>query len=460
MIKSLAPGSKGWIKKYFELAEKNKFPVKKRTPKNLDEQYFLHLEFVKSGIVYGYPSKLIFAKDLDDASWTVDEKLKVLLFEALILIWNRGKSPILQSKEEFLKALLKFYSNHRSKGLKRYLKFMNRGSVEMLLEKILAERMHVKPSLREWIYYHSSTNMLCFIDVVLFQDFVRNDNDSALSKYPEMVETLLTAYQLGANADGIIDDGEKNLFKYLLLSSQYDTRGRKNLLKKLSSGLEISNLRLQGNTNWLYKRYILDISVLTVFFNHDEADPKELEHLNKLIIYLNLPEQELDESIIAIESFIVKNSEKVEFLKNSHSIEKIYNGLTKKWIKVLSRNKDKLAHELKESKELVYLIKKSTLGTELTKEEKSKVKSQFLDIAKGMPALAIFMLPGGALLLPLVLKIIPDLIPSAFRDNEIEEDEIPALSTEISLELPPEQISELPSSDSKNETDKDDNSKK
>jgi hypothetical protein len=37
-----------------------------------------------------------------------------------------------------------------------------------------------------------------------------------------------------------------------------------------------------------------------------------------------------------------------------------------------------------------------------------------------MPSLAIFMLPGGAILLPLVLKIIPDLVPSAFRDNEIE----------------------------------------
>jgi len=43
-----------------------------------------------------------------------------------------------------------------------------------------------------------------------------------------------------------------------------------------------------------------------------------------------------------------------------------------------------------------------------------------MDLVKSMPALAIFLLPGGALLLPLVLKIIPDLIPSAFRDNEIE----------------------------------------
>jgi hypothetical protein len=39
-----------------------------------------------------------------------------------------------------------------------------------------------------------------------------------------------------------------------------------------------------------------------------------------------------------------------------------------------------------------------------------------------MPSLAIFMLPGGAVLLPLVLKIIPDLVPSAFRDNAIEKE--------------------------------------
>lgn len=85
----------------------------------------------------------------------------------------------------------------------------------------------------------------------------------------------------------------------------------------------------------------------------------------------------------------------------------------------MGRNKDKLALEVKQSKELVYLIRKSTTK-ELTKEEKELVKTQFKDIVRSMPSLAIFMLPGGAFLLPLVLKIIPDLIPSAFRDNEVE----------------------------------------
>ena len=88
-------------------------------------------------------------------------------------------------------------------------------------------------------------------------------------------------------------------------------------------------------------------------------------------------------------------------------------------VAILGRNKDKLAVEVKQSKELVFLIRKSTTK-ELTKEEKEAVKSQFLDVVKSMPSLAIFMLPGGAVLLPLILKIIPDLMPSAFRDNEIE----------------------------------------
>ena len=75
--------------------------------------------------------------------------------------------------------------------------------------------------------------------------------------------------------------------------------------------------------------------------------------------------------------------------------------------------------ELKESKELVSLIKKSTT-TELTKKEKELVKDQFMDILKSVPSIGIFLLPGGALLLPLILKIVPDLMPSAFKENELD----------------------------------------
>lgn len=84
------------------------------------------------------------------------------------------------------------------------------------------------------------------------------------------------------------------------------------------------------------------------------------------------------------------------------------------------KNKIRLAKELKESKELVFLIRKS-LTTTLTEDEKAKVKQQMLDICKAIPAFAVFMLPGGALLLPLLIKLIPDILPSAFRDDGEEE---------------------------------------
>lgn len=80
-------------------------------------------------------------------------------------------------------------------------------------------------------------------------------------------------------------------------------------------------------------------------------------------------------------------------------------------------NKKRLAKELKESKELVFLIKKS-FSVKLSEEEKQKIKQQTLDICKTIPAFTVFMLPGGALLLPLLIKLIPDILPSSFRENE------------------------------------------
>jgi len=58
---------------------------------------------------------------------------------------------------------------------------------------------------------------------------------------------------------------------------------------------------------------------------------------------------------------------------------------------------------------------------ELSHYEKEKVRTQSMDLMKSVPSIGIFLIPGGALWLPLVLKLIPDLLPSAFKENEVEE---------------------------------------
>ena len=83
---------------------------------------------------------------------------------------------------------------------------------------------------------------------------------------------------------------------------------------------------------------------------------------------------------------------------------------------LLNKNKTRFLKELEESREVVHLVQKSR-KTALTEAEKTKVKEQLLDICKAIPSFAVFMLPGGALLLPLLIKLIPDILPSAFRED-------------------------------------------
>ncbi|HBK71381.1 MAG TPA: hypothetical protein DDZ39_06975 [Flavobacteriaceae bacterium] len=86
---------------------------------------------------------------------------------------------------------------------------------------------------------------------------------------------------------------------------------------------------------------------------------------------------------------------------------------------LIRKNRKRLNQELIESKELMLLLTKST-HTKLTEGEKEKIKEQLLDILKGIPAFTIFMLPGGVLLLPLFIKLIPGILPSSFKNDEEE----------------------------------------
>jgi hypothetical protein len=75
-----------------------------------------------------------------------------------------------------------------------------------------------------------------------------------------------------------------------------------------------------------------------------------------------------------------------------------------------------LMKELSQSGELMVLLAHST-HRDLDEKEKKKVKKQLLDICKTIPSLTIFLLPGGSLLLPILIKFIPKLLPSAFNEN-------------------------------------------
>jgi hypothetical protein len=233
-----------------------------------------------------------------------------------------------------------------------------------------------------------------------------------------MAMNTLTAISLACMSDGVIDSNEKNLFSVFLASANLSDLQRDIAEARFQKGADFTDFTEQVKSNELLKLFLVDLASFVIFSNYDQTKG-EISFLQILSEHIGVSDNQLNVGLTLTEQFLLNNQKDIPFLKSSSSVEKVYSSLSKRWIRILGRNKDKLATEIKQSKELVFLIRKSTI-TELTKEEKEAVKLQFMDIVKSMPSLAIFLLPGGAFLLPLVLKVIPDLIPSAFRDNEVE----------------------------------------
>jgi hypothetical protein len=417
----VSPGSKGWINKYFDLIEKEHFSLKLNCPPDMELDHFLHLTFTHSGIVFGYPSELIFATNLDDSKWTTEEKLKLLLFESHLFVYKTIKGIEEVDKSAFIESMLTFYGKHNSYSITKIFTFFLKESNEEKLENIFTKRVGIKTNILDtnlWLNY--LTNVFVYLDVILFVDYLKQEENGSFSNYSDLAMDALTAISMSAFSSGYVEEQEKALFKIFLASASLPEEKKEKALNQFKGGTYYSDFSENIHKKWLFKRFLLDISALTVLSNQKVVSAEKL-FLLELCEFLQISRTELEETRVMVGSFVLNNNQKVSFLKSSSSYEKMFSSLSRRWIKVLGRNKDKLATELKQSKELIQLIKKSTTQ-ELSKEEKEVVKTQFLDIVKSMPSLAIFMLPGGALLLPLVLKIIPDLVPSAFRENEIDKE--------------------------------------
>ena len=182
----------------------------------------------------------------------------------------------------------------------------------------------------------------------------------------------------------------------------------------------ISHAEAIANLTSKYEKwYLFDIACMSTW-SDKIIDEKEQLFLHNIGNELNLNKSTIVRSIGSVNSFYTKHKDNIDLLSSRNIVENFYDNSSKMVSKLISRNKKRLKKELVQSKELVKLIGQSTIR-DLSKEEQKQLQEQLIDVIKSIPSLAIFMLPGGALLLPLFIKFIPKLLPSAFDDNRIDE---------------------------------------
>jgi hypothetical protein len=150
-------------------------------------------------------------------------------------------------------------------------------------------------------------------------------------------------------------------------------------------------------------------------------EKNEAYFLYKLAELIEVPDDFVTESISKTDEFIAKYKKEIPYFNYSNPVKHFYDQTTQTVVKLITRNKNRLVKEILESKELMVLLAYST-RRDLDEKEKKKVRKQLLDICKTVPSLAIFLLPGGSLLLPIFIKFIPTLLPSSFNENLQEEE--------------------------------------
>jgi hypothetical protein len=73
--------------------------------------------------------------------------------------------------------------------------------------------------------------------------------------------------------------------------------------------------------------------------------------------------------------------------------------------KILLQYKGKILAEIESARDLMALLMKGTKG-KWTEVELHKIKTHFVTLGKKVPILMVFMLPGGTILLPMLIEVL------------------------------------------------------
>ena len=383
------PSGRGWITKLLKLIQSDH-------PKGFDSLETLYLKLKDVGFLYGSNvATLNCVKDNSD--YTKEERCKINLLIAFYAAHTNTETI-----ETFENSLIDFY-----KEINFYESSLINDLLGENLESILHKRIHIDNNILTKNFSFFVTNALLFMDVIAYQFYLSNKTETLnyLKKCENSIQTLVIS---ALNSKSKKTSYDHSLIKLLDSSLRYNdstSQNYKTIISSVGSELEAY--------------YYLDLACMSTWTDL-KFELKESNFLNKLGKDLNISEAIIDKSINAVQLFYSTHKNKMALLSSKNIVQSFYDNSSLIVSKLISRNSKRLYKELKESKDLVMLLSQSTVR-DLNEEEQKQMQEQLLDLLKSIPSLAIFMLPGGAILLPLFIKFIPKLLPSAFDENRIND---------------------------------------
>ena len=392
------PSASGWIDKFF-----NDQKVSEPTVYKTTDTFYQKVR--ETGFIYGHIISFYTKNPIETKGWFKEEISKVALLNTLYGIFCITTKDC--STENFIKQAVTFYNQMNPQGFSLLKKILPKNSISLTLEKIIDERVQTNDGIISKNFSHLVTNALLFIDVLAFRQYLLHGAipEKYLKKIEETVVNIVTLALKIKSEKSQYDDLLIKLFEASIRYSKFSRISLQSL----------ETLQLDYFTHELEHNYFVDIAGMALW-SDGKIENNEAYFLYSLAEIISVPDDFVKESILSTDAFIAKHKKDIPYFNYSNPVKHFYDHTTQSVAKLVSRNKNRLVKEIMQSKELMVLLAHSTLR-DLDEKEKKKVKKQLLEICKTIPSLTIFLLPGGSLLLPILIKFIPTLLPTAFNEN-------------------------------------------
>ncbi|MDR2221158.1 MAG: LETM1 domain-containing protein [Flavobacteriaceae bacterium] len=385
------PSVNGWIKKYF--SDKQTYQI---FLDNTDT--YITTRIREIGFSYGIIDTSTLPHFYQQFKLTQEELSKICFLQLLEGIYLQHNPN--STTDDFLQDVICFYEVIVPQKNGFFSSLFTETNHYIKLEKILALRW------KEHFFSQSKSNdfilnMILFsIDTLTYEAyFTKKIEPTTYNSY--LIEKLVEILIAFKEDNTTPNTQDLNLILFL---------------KKIAS---VDNLPIENIVpSYLETNFTLDFITCNSWNN----DTKELEILPlnaKQFERVNASETLLKQSELSFLKFIHKQNDEYSFFKSTNLLNNIINNSTNYIEFLLIRNKTRLVKEIQKNTQLMKLLVDSTYR-DLNKEEKKMVKKQTIEVIKTIPSLAIFLLPGGTVLLPIILKFIPSLLPSSFNENTEE----------------------------------------
>jgi hypothetical protein len=392
------PSALGWINRYLQ---DYKLDLINLSELSLEEFY---KKLRSCGFIYGTNLMPVSQKHNDDFKLTQEELAKVNLFTALFVVHQKIRNC--DSVDICLNSIVDFYNSLKDSSYSIFSFSWKSKKIDQELESILHQRVQTNDTFIQKNFSNIVTNALLFIDVLTFIKYLRGENAPVYAA--KLEELLVDTVYFAVKGKKIKGKYDTIIIRLLQTSLRYHEIDEEHL-----NSLEEVDLACLKDK--IEMQYLIDVVCMTLY-SDKKIDESEKAFVLSLTEKLGLSINEVESSIQFMYDFVEENKSEIYYFNISNPVKYFYDKTYRSVSVLIHRNKKRILQEIFESKELMHLIVLST-HRELEHEEKKKVKSQLLDIFKTIPSLTIFALPGGSLLLPIIIKMIPTILPSSFNEN-------------------------------------------